>query len=424
MHHFHYRGDDLYCEEVPVSRIASVVGSPAYIYSHATLTRHFRVFDQAFAAVPHLVCFAMKANANLAVLKLFSDLGSGVDVVSGGELFRGLKAGVPPQRIVYAGVGKSRDEIAYALKSDILMFNAESGQELRLIHEVASGMGAKARVALRVNPDVDPKTHPYIATGLKKSKFGIDIGQAFEEYEAAKAFPSLEVVGIHQHIGSQIIEVGPFVDSLEKTAALVRTLRERGTAIRYLDVGGGLGITYKDEEPPLPSEFAQALIDVIRDLDVTVLLEPGRVLVGNAGILVTRVLYTKQSPAKNFLVVDAGMNDLARPSLYGSYHAIQPVRQTPARPEVIVDVVGPICESGDFLAKDRVLPRCEPGELLAVMSAGAYGHTMSSNYNARPRTPEVMVRGDRLYVVRDRETFDDLVRGERTLDESREAGTG
>ena len=417
MHHFHYRGDDLCCEDVPVSRIASEVGTPTYIYSHATLTRHFRVFDQAFAAVPHLVCFALKANANLAVLKLFSDLGSGLDVVSGGELFRGLKAGVPPERIVYAGVGKSRDEIAYALKADILMFNVESGQELRLIQEVASGMGAKARVALRVNPDVDPKTHPYIATGLKKSKFGIDIGQALEEYETAKTLSSLEVVGIHYHIGSQITEVGPFVDALEKTAALVRTLRERGTAIRYLDVGGGLGITYKDEEPPLPGEFAEALISVIRDLDVMVVLEPGRVLVGNAGILVTRVLYTKQTPAKNFLVVDAGMNDLARPSLYGSYHAIQPVRQSPGRPEVIADVVGPICESGDFLAKNRGLPCVEPGELLAVMSAGAYGHTMSSNYNARPRAPEVMVRGDRFYVVRERETFDDLVRGERTLDE-------
>lgn len=417
MHHFHYRGDDLYCEEVPVSRIASEVGTPTFVYSYATLTRHFREFDQAFASVPHLVCFAVKANANLGVLKLFSDLGSGLDVVSGGELFRGLKAGIPPQRIVYAGVGKSRDEIAYALKADILMFNVESGQELRLIHEVASGMGTKARVGLRVNPDVDPKTHPYIATGLKKSKFGIDIGQALEEYEAAKALPSLDVVGIHQHIGSQITEVEPFVDSLEKTATLVRRLRERGTSIQYLDVGGGLGITYKDEEPPPLSEFAQALTGAIRNLDVTVILEPGRVLVGNAGILVTRVLYTKQSPAKNFLVVDAGMNDLIRPSLYGSYHAIQRIRQSPARPEVIVDVVGPICESGDFLAKDRALPHCEPGELLAVMSAGAYGHTMSSNYNARLRAPEVIVRDDRYHVVRERETFDDLVRGERTLDE-------
>ena len=417
MHHFHYRGDDLYCEDVPVARIASELGTPAYIYSHATLTRHFQVFDQAFAGVPHLICFAMNANANLAVLKLFSDLGGGLDVVSAGELFRGLKAGVPPQRIVYAGVGKSRDEIAYALKADILMFNVESGQELRLIHEVASGMGAKARVALRVNPDVDPKTHPYISTGLKKSKFGIDIGQALEEYDVARGLRSLEVVGIHQHIGSQITDVRPFVDALEKTAALVRTLRERGTEIRYLDVGGGLGITYKDEEPPLPSDFARALIEVIRDLDVTVVLEPGRVLVGNAGILLTRVLYTKRTAAKNFLIVDAGMNDLARPSLYGSYHAIQPVRQTPGRPEAIVDVVGPICESGDFLAKDRGLPHCQPGELLAVMSAGAYGHSMSSNYNARPRAPEVMVRGDRHQVVRERESFDDLVRGERTLDE-------
>jgi diaminopimelate decarboxylase len=417
MHHFHYRGDDLYCEDVPIVRIASEVGTPLYVYSQATLTRHFRVFDEAFARVPHLVCFAMKANANLAVLKLFSDLGGGLDVVSGGELYRGLKSGVPPQRIVYAGVGKSRDEIAYALKSDILMFNAESAQELQLINEVAAGTGVRARVALRVNPDVDPRTHPYIATGLRQSKFGIDIGQALEEYEAARALPSLEVVGIHQHIGSQITDVRPFVDALERTAALVRTLRERGAGIRYLDVGGGLGITYKDEEPPLPADFARALIGVIRDLDATVILEPGRVLVGNAGILVTRVLYTKPTPAKNFLVVDAGMNDLIRPSLYGSYHAIQPVRQVSGRPEVTVDVVGPICESGDFLAKDRDLPRCEPGELLAVMSAGAYAFTMASNYNARPRAAEVMVGGNHYSVVRARETYEDLVRGERTLDE-------
>jgi len=417
MHHFQYRGDDLYCEGVPVARIGSEVGTPAYVYSHATLTRHFRVFDEAFAEVPHLICFAMKANANLAVIKLFSDLGGGLDVVSGGELFRGLKAGVPPGRIVYAGVGKSRDEIAYALKSDILMFNVESGQELRLVSEVASGMGLKARVAIRVNPDVDPHTHPYISTGLKRSKFGIDISLALDEYETAHGLPSLEVVGIHQHIGSQITDIRPFVDALKKTAALVHKLRERGADIRYIDVGGGLGITYKDEEPPLPSEFAEALIAVIKDLKATVVLEPGRVLVGNAGILVTRVLYTKQTPAKNFVVVDAGMNDLARPSLYGAYHAIQPVRKASGRAEIIVDVVGPICESGDFLAKDRALARCEPGELLAVMSAGAYGHTMSSNYNARPRAPEVMVGDDHYCVVRERETFEDLIRGERTFSE-------
>lgn len=399
-----------------MARIASEVGTPVYIYSHATLTRHYQALDEAFAEVPHLICFALKANANLAVLKLFADLGGGLDVVSGGELFRGLKAGVSPERIVYAGVGKSRDEIAYALKSDILMFNVESDQELRLIHEVASGMGMRARVALRVNPDVDPQTHPYIATGLKQSKFGIDIARAVEEYEVARSLPSLDMVGIHQHIGSQITSVQPFVDSLEKTAGLVRTLRAQGTDIRYLDVGGGLGITYKDEEPPLPAEFAQALLGVIKDLGATVVLEPGRVLVGNAGILVARVLYTKQTPVKSFLVVDAGMNDLARPSLYGSYHAVRPVRRVPGREEVTVDVVGPICESSDFLAKDRSMPRFEAGELLAVMSAGAYGHTMSSNYNARPRAPEVMVRGARYDVVRDRETYEDLLRGERMLD--------
>jgi diaminopimelate decarboxylase len=416
MHYFQHHGDDLYCEEVPVARIAAEVGTPVYIYSHATLTRHFQALDEAFSFVPHLICFALKANANLAVLKLFADLGGGLDVVAGGELYRGLAAGVPPQRIVYAGVGKTRDEIAYALKSGILMFNVESDQELRRISEIATEQGCTARIALRVNPDVDPKTHPYIATGLKQSKFGIDIGRALEEYEAAKKLPGLEVVGIHQHIGSQITKIQPFVDSLTRTVALVRQLREQGTDIRYIDIGGGLGITYNDETPPLPVEFAQALIGVIRDLGATVILEPGRVLAGNAGILVTRVLYTKQSPAKNFVVVDAGMNDLARPSLYGSYHAIWRVHRVPGRDEVTVDVVGPICESGDFLAKDRVLPRFEPGELMAVMSAGAYGHTMSSNYNARPRAPEVMVRGDQYYVVRERETYADLVRGERTLE--------
>ena len=416
MHHFQHRGDDLYCEDVPVARIAAEVGTPVYIYSHATLTRHFRALDEAFAPVPHLVCFALKANANLAVLKLFSDLGGGLDVVSGGELFRGLAAGVPPQRIVYAGVGKTREEIAYALKSDILMFNVESGQELRCISELAAELGRTARVALRVNPDVDPKTHPYIATGLRQSKFGIDIGRALAEYQSVKHLPALDVVAVHQHIGSQITEIQPFVDSLTRTAGLIRQLRAQGADIRYIDVGGGLGITYNEETPPLPAEFAQALIGVVRGLGVTVILEPGRVLVGNTGILVTRVLYTKQSPVKNFVVVDAGMNDLVRPSLYGAYHAIWRVHRVSGRDEVTVDVVGPICESGDFLAKDRVLARVEPGELMAVMSAGAYGHTMSSNYNARPRLPEVMVHGDRYTVIRQRETYADLIRGERTLE--------
>ncbi len=417
MHHFQHRGDELYCEDVPVARIAEAVGTPAYIYSHATLTRHFRALDEAFAPVPHLICFALKANANLAVLKLFADLGGGMDVVSGGELHRALRVGVASERIVYAGVGKAREEIASALKANILMFNVESEQELRAIDAAAADLGLRARVALRVNPDVDPKTHPYIATGLKQSKFGIDIHRALEEYGVASRMSAIDVVGIHQHIGSQITSIQPFVDSLTRTAELVRQLQARGTAIRYFDIGGGLGITYRDETPPLPVEFARALMEVIQDLNVTVVLEPGRVLVGNAGILVTRVLYTKQSPAKNFVIVDAGMNDLARPSLYGSYHAIWRTRRVPGREEITADVVGPICESGDFLAKDRVLPRFEAGELMAVMSAGAYGHTMSSNYNARPRAPEVMVRGDRFFVVRERETYADLIRGERTLEE-------
>ncbi len=413
MHHFEYREGSLYCEEVPVERIAEEVGTPFYLYSHATLVRHFRVFDEAFQGIPHLVCFAVKANANLAILNLFASMGGGADVVSGGELFRALRAGIPPERIVFAGVGKTRAEMVEALKSDILMFNVESSEELALLNQVAASLGAKARVALRINPDVDPKTHPSISTGLKKSKFGIDISQALEGYEAARRLPQIEIVGVHQHIGSQIVEVGPFVEALSKIANLIGLLRERGIRVRYLDVGGGLGITYKDEEPPPPGEFARALIDTIKDLGCTLILEPGRVIVGNAGILVTKVLYLKKTGVKNFLIVDAGMNDLIRPTLYGSYHGIIPVRRRDGRSTLTADVVGPICESGDFLAKDRILPEVRPGELLAVMSAGAYGHTMSSNYNARPRAPEVLVKGDRFLVIRERETYEDLIRGER-----------
>jgi len=413
MHHFQYRGDQLMCEEVPIDRIAQEVGTPFYLYSHATLTHHFRVFDQAFADIPHIVCFAMKANSNLALLKLFADLGGGADVVSGGELYRALKAGVPPGRIVFAGVGKTREEMDYALKSDVLMFNVESSQELRLLNEVAGSMGVKARVALRINPDVDPKTHPYISTGLKKSKFGIDISVALEEYRVAEELPHIQVVGVHQHIGSQITEVTPFVDGLVKLTELIVKLRQRGLSIDYLDVGGGLGITYKDENPPVPRVFAEALIAVVKDLGCTIVLEPGRVIVGNAGVLVTRVLYNKSTPAKHFTVVDAGMNDLIRPSLYGSYHSILPASRKAGKEMVVTDVVGPVCESGDFLAKDRSMPVTDPGELLVVMSAGAYGYTMSSNYNSRPRPPEIMVKGDRYFTIRERESYEDLIRGEQ-----------
>lgn len=416
MHYFEYKGDELHCEEISIAEIAAKVGTPFYLYSHRTLTQHYRVFDEAFSPIPHLICFAVKANSNLAILKLFAEMGGGADVVSGGELYRSLKAGIPPERIVFAGVGKTREEIAYALKSDILMFNVESSQELQLLEEVAASIGTNAKVALRVNPDVDPSTHPYISTGLKKSKFGIDISLALEEYQVAQNLPHIDIVGIHQHIGSQITEVSPFVDALEKIADLVESLRELDLDIRYLDVGGGLGITYKDEEPPPPKEFAEALIGVIKDLGCTVILEPGRVIAGNAGILVTRVLYTKRTPAKNFVVVDAGMNDLIRPSLYGSYHSILPVKKLPSAPGLVADVVGPICESGDFLAKDREIPEPEMGDLLAVMSAGAYGFTMSSNYNSRPRASEVMVKGGKFYIIRERESYEDLIRGEHVPD--------
>lgn len=412
MHHFHYRGENLYCEEVPIAALAEKVGTPFYLYSHATLTRHFRVFDEAFQEIPHLICFAAKANANLAILSLFASMGGGADVVSGGELFRALKAGIPPSRIVFAGVGKSRQEIVEALKADILMFNVESSQELRLLNQVAGEMGTMARVALRVNPDVDPKTHPYISTGLKKSKFGIDISLALEEYQLAKALGDIGIVGVHTHIGSQITDVAPFVDSLSRIAALVSELRSLGIDIRYVDVGGGLGIPYDDEVPPHPSEMAKAVNPILKSLACTIVFEPGRVIMGNAGILVTKVLYSKRTPAKTFVIVDAGMNDLIRPSLYESYHAIQPVRRPDRRERLTVDVVGPICESGDFLAKDREMTTVEPGELLAVMSAGAYGFTMASNYNARPRSAEVLVKGDRHFVVRARESYEDLIRGE------------
>jgi len=411
------KNGELHCEGVPVSRIARELGTPVYVYSRAALANRFQAFAEAFVGVPHLICFAMKANGNLATLRLFASLGGGADVVSGGELFRALKAGVPPERIVFAGVGKARDEIAYALKSDILMFKVESVPELHLVNAVAGEMGIRARIALRVNPDVDPKTHPYISTGLKKSKFGIDIAQAEEAFALTRSLRHVEVVGVHQHIGSQITEVGPFVDAIGRVAELVRGLCGRGFGIRYLDIGGGLGITYHDETPPIPKAVAQAVLPIIKDLGCTVVMEPGRFLVGNAGILVTQVLYVKQTPAKNFVIVDAAMNDLARPSLYNAYHAIRAVRPRAGGAGLVADVVGPICESGDFLAKDRELPAVEAGDLLAVMSAGAYGFSMSSNYNARPRPPEVLVRGDRYDIIRARESYEDLIRGEQIPDD-------
>ncbi len=430
MHHFAVnRHGQLCCEEYPLREIARRMGTPVYVYSRATLEHHFRVFDEAFSAIPHVVCFSMKANSNGSVIRTFTRLGGGVDIVSGGELARALAAGAHPKKIVYSGVGKKVGEIEEALRRGILMFNVESREELERIDAIAGRMRKRAPISIRVNPDVDPKTHPYISTGLKRNKFGIRILDAVKDYEWAARRRNIEVVGVDCHIGSQLTDLAPFLDAAGRVRRLVDQLLAKGMPIRYVDIGGGLGIRYNDELPPQPKEYANAIVNAFRGLDVTLVLEPGRVLVGNAGVLVTEVLYTKKIPSPSgrgkhhFFIVDAAMNDLARPSLYGSYHAILPVGKAPAG-RVTADVVGPICESGDFLARDRTLPPYKSGDLLAVMSAGAYGFSMSSNYNSRPRAAEVMVSGDRAEVVRERETIRDVVGGERTASFLKERAKG
>ena len=412
MHHFTYRENELYCEDVPVQKIAAELGTPFYLYSHATLTRHLKAFNEAFEGIDRLICFSAKANTNLAILKLFAAQGCGLDIVSGGELYRGIQAGFAPNRIVYSGVGKRVDEIDYALKSEIMMFNLESFDELKLINQRAGKLKKRAAVAIRVNPDVDPKTHPYISTGLRKNKFGINIDAAIEGYRLAASLDHVEIVGIDCHIGSQITEAGPFEDALKSIKKLVNHLKtELGIHIKYIDMGGGLGITYGDETPPSLKEYARGFLTHLEGMDLKLILEPGRVLVGNAGILITRVLYKKSGSAKDFIIVDAGMNDLLRPTLYNAFHAIEPVVRTEAA-LTVADVVGPICESGDFLAVDRNLADVNGGDLLAVMSTGAYGFVMSSNYCSRPRVAEVMVRDGQYQVVKRRENYEDLVRGE------------
>ncbi len=420
MHFFEFQGDELYCENVAVKQICEAVGTPVFIYSHKTLERHFKVFQEPFLNVDHLICYSMKACSNLAILNIFANLGGGVDIVSGGELFRALKAGVDPRKIVYSGVGKKDSEIDEALDADILMFNVESEGELEAINQRAIGKNRKARIALRVNPDVDPKTHPYISTGLKSNKFGIDISQALRIYKKAQTMKGLEPVGIDCHIGSQLTEISPFQETVSILKDLLRTLRQEGVDIKYLDVGGGLGIPYDQETPPAPSAYGATIIDALAKLDVKIILEPGRVIVGNAGVMVTKVLYLKETAEKNFVIVDAAMNDLVRPSLYKAHHTIIPVKKTEnnLKSEVLVaDIVGPICESGDFLAKSREIASPEVGDYLAAMSAGAYGFSMSSNYNSRPRACEVLVSGDRFHVIRRRETYEDLTRGEHIPEE-------
>ncbi|HUL11374.1 MAG TPA: diaminopimelate decarboxylase [Methylococcaceae bacterium] len=411
MDYFNYRDGELYAENVALSAIAEQHGTPCYVYSRATLERHWHAFDQAFAGRPHLVCYAVKANSNLAVLNVLAQLGSGFDIVSVGELERVLAAGGDPGKIVFSGVGKREDEMRRALAVGIRCFNVEVSAELDRLNRLAGELGLKAPVSLRVNPDVDALTHPYISTGLKENKFGIDIEQALGEYRRAAAMPHLEVVGIDCHIGSQLVNAGPFLDALDRVLALAQQLYKLEIPIHHLDLGGGLGIRYRDEQPPEPSELAAAMVERLKDADYEILIEPGRAIAGNAGILLTRVEYLKSNREKDFAIVDAAMNDLLRPSLYNAWQEIVPVRQGGTAESRTYDIVGPVCETGDFLGKQRELALRE-GDLLAVRSAGAYGFSMSSNYNSRPRPAEVMVDGDRIHLVRARETIASLFAGE------------
>lgn len=414
MDHFNYRGSSLYAEDVPLAEVAVKFGTPCYVYSRATLERHWHAFDKAFAKHPHLVCYAVKANSNLAVLNVLARLGSGFDIVSVGELERVLAAGGDPSKIVFSGVGKREDELRRALEVGIRCFNVEVPDELDRLNRIAGELGRVASISLRVNPDVDAQTHPYISTGLKENKFGIDVDQALSHYRRAAAMPHLEVVGIDCHIGSQLTSLDPFVDALDRVLLIAERLKEEGIAIRHLDLGGGLGIRYNDETPPEPAAYAEVLSRRLDGLDYEIFIEPGRAIVGNAGILLTRVEYLKSNGEKHFAIVDAGMNDLIRPSLYQAWQAILPVRHSEKAEPRRYDVVGPVCETGDFLGKDRELAIAE-GDLLAVRSAGAYGFCMSSNYNSRPRVAEVLVDGDQMHLARPRETVAELFQSERVL---------
>ena len=415
MNYFEYRNDQIYAEDVAMADLAARVGTPFYVYSARTLRRHYRVFDEAFAGTDHLVCYAMKALSNLSILKLFASMGAGFDIVSVGELMRCLRVGADPKKIVFSGVGKTDEEIAAALEAGILMINVESRPELHRVAEVAGKMKRRAPVSLRVNPDLDPGTHPHISTGHRDSKFGVPLSQVDGYYAEARALANLEIVGLSTHIGSQITEMAPFAEAGRKVASIVGRLRAQGIAtLKYLDLGGGLGIPYQ-EQPPPPSEYAEALLKPIAGLGLKIITEPGRVIVGNAGVLVTRVLYNKETDVKRFVVIDGAMNDLIRPVLYEAYHEIAAVDRRKPGKTVTVDVVGPVCESGDFFAREREMPEPRPGDLLAVMSAGAYGFVMASNYNSRPRAPEILVDGADAHVIRERESFEDLVRGEHIV---------
>jgi len=411
MHYFEYRKGQLYCEKVPVAEIAAAVGTPFYAYSYRTFERHFRVFNDAFRKTPHVTCYSCKANASSAILRMTAKFGGGADIVSGGELYKALRAGIPANKIVFSGVGKTEDELRSAIRAGILMINIESEGELQAVSRLAQALKKAVPVSIRVNPEIDPKTHPYITTGLKKNKFGVLWKDARRLYKAMGTDRFLVPVGISSHIGSQILELAPFVEAVRSLKSMIRQLQEEGTSVRMVDIGGGLGITYKDELPPHPEDYARVMEEELEGTGLTLILEPGRVLVGNSGVFVTKLLYTKKMPGKTFYIVDGAMNDLVRPALYDAYHEIVPVKESKGD-AVRVDVVGPVCESGDFFARGRRIPPIKNGDLLAVLGAGAYGFSMSSNYNARRRVAEVLVKDREFYVIRKREALRDLVRGE------------
>ena len=418
MHDFKYKNGQLYCESVRIADIAKKVSTPFYLYSYHTLLDHYRKLEKAFRSIKPLICYSMKANSNLSICRALVKAGAGLDIVSGGELYKAFLVGSSPKRIVYASVGKTEVEIRQAVAGEILFFNVESESELELINKVACDLGVIASVALRINPDVEPKTHRYITTGKLTNKFGIDFDTAYKILQERNRFSHLRFNGLHMHIGSQIIDARPYILAIAKVVKFIKRLRLEAVNIEYLNIGGGLGIIYSDEKPQTAEQFARKILPILKGAGLKIILEPGRFIVGNAGILVTKVLYLKKTPLKNFIIVDAGMNDLIRPSLYGAYHEILPLKRTAhsAQRTTQYDVVGPICESGDFFAKGRKLAKVEEGELLAIMSAGAYGFSMASNYNCRLKPAEVMIKGSEFYIVRKHDSYLDLVRKDKIPD--------